>query len=240
MRKVLVFILIMFTGYFLSAQVYDETDEEHPKITGEIAEAIDDYYSYDVSIKGEPWKKGRSSVLIEKGKAEDIYELSKLNDNDLSTAWVEGVKGNGIGEYVLRNIWKKAGNGFESFNYRIERDVNIVLEVNNGFCKSEALFKKNNRIKKARIIIYDAPLVVGQNYTYVESDPVVLYDTVIELQDIMEQQKFEFAIKLRDDYHYSEPEVLLKFTILDVYKGTAYDDTCISEMHVYGEYEDKE
>ena len=240
MRKTLVLILMIFTGYYLCAQVYDESDEEYPKIKGEIAEAINDYYSYNVSIKGKQWKKGRSSVLIEKGKAEDTYELSKLDDNDLSTAWVEGVKGDGVGEYVLQSISGLDNDGCHvGFDYDIGKNIEINLIINDGFCKNKILFEKNNRVKKAKITIYDVPLVVGQNNTYVKAEPTILCDSIIDLADTMDEQKFKFIIRLRGDYPNSEPEVLLKFTILDVYKGTSYDDTCISEMHVYGEYVDE-
>jgi hypothetical protein len=239
MKKKLFILLMLFLAHSLVAQVYDREEKKYPEIGGEIADAINDYYYRD---NRSHWKKGRSSVLIEEGKAEDTYELSKLNDNDLSTAWVEGVKGAGIGEYVLQQIYVLNENmgWLEEFDYGNNKRVKVILKINDGFCKNEILFKKNNRVKNARITIYDAPLVVGQNNTYVEAEPILLKNVVIALTDSMNEQSFEFVIELRNDYKLDQPAVILKFTILDVYKGTSYDDTCISEMHVYGEYKDKE
>ena len=79
---------------------------------------------------------------------------------------------------------------------------------------------------------------MGQNTIVVESEPLVIYDSDIEIKDIREVQEFDFLINLRDDYLYSTPTLILQFIILDVYKGTDYDDTCISEIKVYGEYVD--
>ena len=56
------------------------------------------------------------------------------------------------------------------------------------------------------------------------------------MQDSPETQKYEFSIILRDDFLYSSPAVILQLIILDVYPGSDYDDTCISEIKVYGEY----
>lgn len=58
----------------------------------------------------------------------------------------------------------------------------------------------------------------------------------IELKDTMDEQNFSFKINTRDDNIYSSPFVIMQLIILDVYPGTDYDDTCISEINVYGEY----
>lgn len=240
MKNRSIILLLLFLSYSLVAQVYEVSDEDHSMIAGEIAEAIDDYYSYDVSIKGGQWKKGRSSVLIEKGKPEDTYELSKLNDNDLSTAWVEGVKGDGVGEYVFQLVYRMNNNLLTCFKYNKYKKIKVVLEINNGFCKTKTLFDENNCVKQALVQLFDVPVIIGQNNTYVSSVPALLLEQKIDLADSMEKQNFVFFIESPDNLIATRPEILLKFTILDVYTGTAYGDTCISEMHVYGEYDNKE
>ena len=84
--------------------------------------------------------------------------------------------------------------------------------------------------------IFDTPIVYGQEKSYVEANPLLIYDSLIELKDTMELQEFDLPLKLRNDYVTSSPLLVLKITIADVYPGTDYDNTCISEINVYGEY----
>ena len=65
---------------------------------------------------------------------------------------------------------------------------------------------------------------------------MLIYDSLIELKDTMELQEFDLPLKLRNDYVTSSPLLVLKITIADIYPGTDYDNTCISEINVYGEY----
>ena len=65
---------------------------------------------------------------------------------------------------------------------------------------------------------------------------MLIYDSLIELKDTMELQEFDLPLKLRNDYVTSSPLLVLKITIADIYPGSDYDNTCISEINVYGEY----
>lgn len=65
---------------------------------------------------------------------------------------------------------------------------------------------------------------------------MLIYDSLIELKDTMELQEFDLPLKLRNDYVTSSPLLVLKITIVDIYPGSDYDNTCISEINVYGEY----
>ena len=197
-----------------------------------IRKAIEDM----LSLVDEPWLSALSSALVENAGKPDEFEWVNLSDNDVATCWCEGVRGPGINEYVLMYIDHE--NGLELNYQRAQRFKNIKchLEINNGFCKSQDLFVKNNRVKTCRIEIYDTPRVHGQYKTFIRADPVKIYDSVLELADTSETQEFEFFIKLREDNIYAGAIVLMQLTILDVYPGTDYDDTCISEIKVYGEY----
>lgn len=205
-----------------------------------ICTAIDSFYFIggDAYTGEMVWKEGRSSVLIKNNDDINRYEWYKLQDNNLSTCWSEGVPGDGINEYILIPFGRPDGL---NFNYKkAKRYTNIKCHVDfyNGNGESFELFKKNGRVKKCKIKIYDTPKSVGQNTIVVESEPLLIYDSDIEIKDIREVQEFDFLINLRDDYLYSTPTLILQFIILDVYKGTDYDDTCISEIKVYGEYVD--
>lgn len=196
----------------------------------------DYYYSNFNNIN---WEKGRSSALQENKKQKDYYELNKINDKNLNTAWVEGAEGDGVGEYVYIPIFRKETNS--SFRYNKKNDIKITFSIFNGFCKSSELFYKNNRIKTAKITIFVIPMTTAQDgypsFPYEDEENEILLTKVIELKDIIESQTFEEKINIyNSNYQYDTPFVLLKFEIIDVYKGTKYDDTCISEMNVYGEY----
>ena len=199
-----------------------------------IRKAIEDMHSSVLVEK--PWLSARSSALVENANKPDEFEWDNLKDNDVTTCWCEGVRGPGINEYVLMFIDHENGLEFDYGRAQRFKNIKCHLEINNGFCKGQDLFVKNNRVKTCRIEIYDTPEVYGQYETFIRADPVKIYDSVLELADTSETQEFEFFIKLREDNIYAGAIVLMQLTILDVYPGTDYDDTCISEIKVYGEY----
>ncbi|WBW96508.1 NADase-type glycan-binding domain-containing protein [Oceanirhabdus sp. W0125-5] len=81
------------------------------------------------------------------------------------------------------------------------------IDIRNGYGKSSELFKKNNRVKKMEVQLSD-----GSIYTF-------------DLKDDDWYQSFEFGRKIKTDN--------IKITILEVYEGTVYRDTCITEINVW-------
>jgi hypothetical protein len=65
------------------------------------------------------------------------YGPESLFDRALDTAWVEGVPGNGIGQWVVIE--------FDSL-----RLVNAI-EINNGYNKDTDIFEKNNRVRELKV-----------------------------------------------------------------------------------------
>lgn len=96
---------------------------------------------------------------------------------------------------------------FQSF--LLERNRFNTIEIINGYAKNEMVFRENNRVRRARLEFSD-----GQSH-------------VITLKDTMTPQRFRFQKNVFS---------FVKFTILDVYRGTTYNDTCISELRCF--YED--
>ena len=80
------------------------------------------------------------------------------------------------------------------------------IGIINGYAKNNDIFKQNNRVKKLRLEYGDHVRTFA------------LKDTIV-----MQYLKF------------NEPVLMKKFkiTILDVYKGSKYDDTCISEIKIF-------
>src|SRR5690554_4838259 len=129
-----------------------------------------------------------SSTLFD-GK---LYSVRGLIDDNPQTAWVEGKENEGIGEWV-------------EFIFDPGHEIKKI-KIINGYARSEALYKANNRVKRAEIS-FD-----GKRF------PIEM-----EFKDmIMEPHIFKFQNPIRAER--------VRITILDVYKGTKYNDTCISEI----------
>lgn len=146
-----------------------------------------------------------SSTLTNQG--ENSYAVDMLKDDACQTAWVEGVNGDGIGEYL-------------EFEYRYDIAYEQSAEysckyadaflIANGYQKSETSFFENNRVKKLKMYIN------GKAYCW------------IKLKDEMGVQKLNlrFIKKLGKKTN----TIKIKFEIAEVYKGTKYNDTAISEI----------
>ncbi len=174
------------------------------------------------------WEHGISSKLIEQGYN---YAWESIRDKDSTTAWVEGSSGDGIGEWVIIPI---KGN-YQYLNYEdgiLDKEINIQLKINNGFCKNEITYNNNNRVKKAKITIYEVPLIAYEDYrgTQALNEPFIMYETEIMLKDTMDQQSFSFNCFPKASFLEGRLYLYVQLTILDVYHGEKYQDTCISEM----------
>ena len=182
------------------------------------------------------WEHGISSKLIEEGYN---YAWESIRDKDFSTAWVEGSCDDGIGEWVIIPI---KGN-YQYLNYEnniLNKKLNVNLRINNGFCKNEKTFYNNNRVKKAKITIYEVPLRTGQHKTYALEEPCIMYEAEILLEDTMNQQNFSFTCSPKAPFLEGHLYLYVQLTILDVYLGEKYQDTCISEMSATAEVIEEE
>jgi hypothetical protein len=121
------------------------------------------------------------------------HSANRLVDGNLTTAWVEGVDGQGIGEYVI----------FELDDiYRVKG-----FDIYPGYHKKYSLFQKNSRPREIMVEFSD-----GTSETYWMSDS-------------MEKQTFVFDEEKKTDF--------IKVIIKDVYPGSKYKDTVISEIRFY-------
>ncbi|PLX06372.1 MAG: hypothetical protein C0596_18055 [Marinilabiliales bacterium] len=152
-------------------------------------------------------------------QAQYTYEKDNLNDRNSKTAWVEGVGGYGINEYFVyeTTIGVKWGEDIIQVD-----SIGII----NGYAFNDTIFAENSRVKAMKInsgyhFYYD-----NDNGTYFKYSN---NDVIIELKDTQEIQYFLFDPPLKASY--------LVFTIQDVYKGTKYADTAISEVQVFGDAE---
>lgn len=152
---------------------------------------IEGCMSYDETKKQLYYYKEFS--LTSSSQSENYPALYVLDDN-ITTAWVEGVDGDGIGEWI-------------KFKSSINQNVSGIMIIN-GYVKSHDLYYANNRIKRILVELSDN--------TIIEKD---LNDNTFDYQTI----KFKQPVDVKS----------IKITILEVYLGNKYNDTCISEIRLY-------
>lgn len=136
------------------------------------------------------------------------YSAKNIHDLNYKTAWIEGVPGYGIGEYVIYHLPPQ--------NPRIT-DVIIV----NGYVKSSTTWKDNSRVKRLKM--------------YVNNEPFAILNLADSRQE--QRFKFEpigYADRQNWEQLQEKPWWTIKFEILEVYKGDKYDDTAISEIYFDG------
>ena len=174
------------------------------------------------------------------------YGAHHLLDQDLSTAWSEGMEGPGLGEHVYLAV----GDVFPE-----------KLHIANGYQKSPGVFEANNRVKTLHVRLYAGFMIPGEA-TEVETVVRVRpfpQTHVISLADQTGVQEFslpfrkekaaafvqecrvdflsEFASELETVAAFSptgeiQPEFhwIVQLEIKEIYPGTRWDDTCLSEV----------
>ncbi len=149
------------------------------------------------------------------------YARSNLYDGKAETAWVEGAKGNGIGEWVKIKIDAYRGaSEYTTTPFSIE-EIGIIP----GYAKSEKTWLENNRVKTLLLIVHSPPPLYSKKLEWVAFR--------LLLQDNNKLQYF----KLPDNKIASNDSPMTKIAwikIEEIYEGTKYDDTCISELVLYG------
>ncbi len=153
------------------------------------------------------WKLEVSSQLPPAG---DIsYARENLNDELSETAWVEGKSDYGIGEYIIFSFPRSV---FGTEELKIDSANFYAFRLLNGYCKNRKAWQDNSRVKTMKLYFDDIPLAV------------------IDLVDTSEVQYFRF------DKIWVKPNDFFKLEILDIYPGTKYKDTGLSELWAMGDF----
>ncbi len=147
---------------------------------------------------GGPSEIFASSSLNAQGK--NTYDADKVHDFSLKTAWVEGKPGLGIGEEI-------------TFEFQMTEALKVTtLEIYNGYCKSESIWKANGRVKSFALYINNQ------------------YTGKLNLQDTYYCQRFEIG-----SFGCKEGEKMtITLKIIEAYPGTRYSDVAISEINFDG------
>ena len=157
--------------------------------------------AWDIIDGGCSWYCGGGNYKIKASSSlGDSYKAEFANDLSYKTAWVEGKKDEGIGEYL---------------EYYFKNDSPRITEIiiSNGYMKSEETWKNNNRVKKLKLYVNGVPF------------------GILNLKDSQTNQYFEMGTL---GHNKNGTDLILKFEILEVYKGSKHNDTAITEIYFDG------
>lgn len=138
---------------------------------------------------------------------ENNYYAYNLMDGDPSTAWSEGISGNGIGEMITINL-----NGFY--------DVSGLC-LYNGYTKNWDIYYKNGRVKEIKVDFGNGNIIT-QKMNYVTEE-----DNMPKEEDIIENNVTSIDLETP----ITTDKIII--TITDAFSGNKYDDVCLSEIILY-------
>lgn len=148
------------------------------------------------------------------------YNPAKAFDRDFRTSWVEGRPDDGIGEKIAFHVTT------------IDR-----IKIMPGFGVSK-YFKMNNRVRKARLYIYETKDLAVHQYDTTFSFGKLRKTVTLNFRDAMAMQEFPVGItearKFKPKYSTSLEDYgyVVILEIIEVYRGTRWRDTCIAEIEV--------
>lgn len=150
-----------------------------------------------------------SSTLKDNKYSYDIENVTfpcRSNCYVQNLPWAEGKADEGIGESIEFDIMS-VYDAYSDGAGRKEIKENIKISILNGFVNpyKQTLFYENNRIKNASVY------VDGKKYMD------------LNFNDVVEFTEFEIP---SDSNH-------VKIVIDEVYKGTKYNDTCVTKIDVF-------
>ena len=155
---------------------------------------------------GGPHQVTASSFLQAQGA--NNYKPRNAHDLNYKNAWVEGVAGYGIGEYL-------------EYHFAANSPPITEIIVVNGYVKSRAAWKNNSRVKQLKVYLDNKPFAL-----------LNLEDKIarqgFKLDPIGNHSRSENSVNPR------KKDWILKFEIVEVYPGLKYDDVVLSEIYFDG------
>ncbi len=170
----------------------------------EYDEGAPSYTQDDLPLRDvKPDRVTASSTLHSKN---GVYDPKYASDGKSATAWCKGKAGQGIGEWVR-------------FEFKKPLPV-TVISFTPFFAKNAAILANNNRIKKMKI-----EMDGGVNGTVEFSDAKWCNDCQLQYPAPL----LNFYEKGNRKFYKTGS---IKFTVLEVYQGVKYNDTCISDIEI--------
>ena len=148
-----------------------------------------------------------------------LYSEKKAFDGDLKTSWVEGLKGDGIGEKIA----------FTPLDFIRGMEITSISVVP-GY-GVEKYFRQNNRVKQAILSVYPTGIYAAQwDMSYHIGD--IIYQTTLTFDDDLRFQEFPLEIPGYEEDMVLAGGVLFVLEIKEVYPGSDWDDACIAEIEL--------
>lgn len=213
------------------------------------AEEWEKLYLSSYKINGEFLSYAYSSELDEVPAFEGgfgKYTIINLFDNDPSTAWVEGVEGYGEGEMIVIGLGNKLPeklvirNGYqksESIYHSNSRPKTVKITLYTGYfldgdvTEIASIYRIRKLFSPFTFMLKDQ---MGKQEIPLKPDPAA---SIREREKSLELYKDVFSKNIKEVKKYCQgcsdkPEFqyLVKIEIVDVYKGSRWDDTCISDF----------
>jgi len=210
-------------GWQRFSDLYDKTEGDqgllspedrvfYEKWISKLGDDIDSGMPWMINGPGCSWYCGAMYEIQVSSSLESMgnnnYSKDNLWDDDARTAWVEGVKGYGIGEYIEF-----------IFPYYAARATSCSIA--NGYNKNEKTWNNNSRVKTLNIY---------------EDDKLIAIVNLKDTRNLQSFELPHPIPNRRDDEsrpsfgEENEKQISLKFVIIEAYKGDKYDDTAISEL----------
>lgn len=139
-----------------------------------------------------------------KAQGQNSYSANNIDDSNLNTAWVEGKPDYGIGEKVKVTIQP---NIKEKYSLKLSG-----FRIANGYVKDKKTWQANSRVKALKMYINGK------------------LKAIIELKDCYGFQNVSFNEVVIP----KKSGITVELEIVDVYKGSKFQDTAISEIQFYG------
>ncbi|WP_010244995.1 NADase-type glycan-binding domain-containing protein [Acetivibrio cellulolyticus] len=152
------------------------------------------------------------------------YNVVNLTDGKLDTAWGEGAPDWGMGQSIE----------FELDNVSLN-----MIGIANGYRKNQYVYYANNRVKKLKVEVETVikntdtgelkegtkleKIVNLDDKTYYKSNYLESVDLIFHHNDLEDVKDNEIRLARK-----------IRLEILDVYRGNKYNDTCISEVLIWG------
>jgi hypothetical protein len=182
------------------------------------------------------WIYATSELKENKNKFTINNVLSKNNHGKL--CWATRVNG-GVDESILLFF---APPKKYIVNSKLNENWQKGIVILNGFAKTKLLYQENNRVKDIEISLYrfqSGFLQDARKYPkgYYMADLKLLISTNVTLKDeYMVNNYISFPISLEEKYNEvrSKTGLMYNFAMIlkikSVYKGTKYNDLCISKI----------
>lgn len=204
-----------YHGYESIDELYNNVisaESDKYNIENTIDESLAQVYEMEEDELGEEGKERiaiknivASSELNVKAKDGSTYHAQNMIDGNPETAWIEGVDGLGIGEYIYIEF-----DGVKSVS---------EIDIYPGFLKTKNRYLVNGQPTRLLIEWEGGQSEIGLDRVDVSTD-----DEPFEL-DEMPIAKLNLDEAVQTSY--------LKFTIIDAVGGSKYEDVAITDVSVY-------